>query len=303
MAIPILAAAGAAVAKTAATAGQAAVAAAKVGAEAGAIAGKAGGQVAATTAQATGKTAATLGEDAANTAQTALAPQAMQGGNSSLLQQDVLDLKTGKILPEEMLKMVESEEAAPSWGDFRTAETVGEKPVYRLETGKDSRLLNGQLPEKSVLELDNPVGRNHLHVETNGHGRVIDIQADRLERVDGVRDLNQQRRCCQIKEGQPGDDAGHGIAREFGGPREQFNLFPMNREVNRVSVCKDSGMKTFRFMEGKIEQALDSGQSVTQYRLRPSYEGDSLRPVCFNARYYVDGRPTYFHIKNPVLAA
>lgn len=303
MAISILAAAGAAAAKTAAIVGQAAIATAKVGAEAGAMAGKAGGQVAATTAQATGKTAATLGEGAANTAQTTLAPQAMRGGNTSLLQQDVLDLKTGKILPDEMLKMVETEAPAPSWGDFRTAESVEGKPVYRLETGKDSKLLNGQLPEKSVLEIYNPEGRNHLHVETNGHGRVIDIQADRLERVDGARDLNQQRRCCQIKDGQPGDDAGHGIAREFGGPREQFNLFPMNREVNRFSVCKDSGMKTFRFMEEKIEKAIDSGQSVTQYRLRPSYEGESLRPVGFNARYFVDGRPTYFHIKNPVLAA
>jgi hypothetical protein len=302
MAIPILAAAGAAVAKTAATAGQAAVATAKVAAEAGAMAGKATGQVAATTAQATSQTAATLGEGAANTAQATLAPQAVQGGNPALLQQNVLDLKTGKILPDEMLKMLESEHLAPSWGDFRTTESMGEKPVYRLETGKDSRLLNGQLPEKSVLELDNPEGRNHLHVETNGHGRVIDIQADRLERVDGARDLNQQRRCCQIKDGRLGDDAGHGIAREFGGPREQFNLFPMNREVNRFSTCKDSGMKTFRFMEEKIEKAIDSGQSVTQYRLRPSYEGDSFRPSSFNARYYVDGRPTYFHIKNPVLA-
>lgn len=104
MVVSILAAAGAAVGKAAATVGQAAVATAKVGAEAGAIAGKAGGQVAATTAQATGKTAATLGEGAANTTQTVLSPKAMQGGNSSLLQQDVLDVKTGKVLPDNVLK-------------------------------------------------------------------------------------------------------------------------------------------------------------------------------------------------------
>lgn len=114
MAIPILAAAGAAVAKTAATVGQAAVATAKAGAEVGAIAGKAGGQVAATTAQAAGKTAATLGEGTANAAQARLAPQAMQGGNSALLQQDVLDFKTGKVLPDDALKMAETTSVRPS---------------------------------------------------------------------------------------------------------------------------------------------------------------------------------------------
>lgn len=106
MPIPILAAAGAAAGKVAATVGQAAAVTAKVGAESAAVAGKTGGQVAATTAQATtaaGKTAATLGEGAANTAQT-LAPKATQGGNVDSLEQSVMDVKTGKVLPDEMLK-------------------------------------------------------------------------------------------------------------------------------------------------------------------------------------------------------
>lgn len=124
MVIPILAAAGAAVAKTAATVGQAAVATAKAGAEAGAIAGKAGGQVAATTAQATGKTAATLGEGAANTAQTTLAPEPMRGGKFSSLQPDILDVKTGKVMPDDVLKMAETSSIRPSVE--KTGGTYGE---------------------------------------------------------------------------------------------------------------------------------------------------------------------------------
>jgi hypothetical protein len=190
-----------------------------------------------------------------------------------------------------------------TWSDFRDPESASGKPVYQLECGRDSELLNGRLPEKSILELDNPEGKNHIRVETNGHGRVIEIKADKLERIDGVRDLNQQRKCCLLKDGKSGDDAGHGIAREFGAPREQFNLFPMNKEVNRFMSCKDSGMTTYRFMEGKIEKAMDSGHGISEYRIRTTYNDDSFRPTSFNVAYRVDGRPTYFHIKNPVLAA
>lgn len=303
--IPILAAAGAVTAEAGVAAAKVATVTAKTVAETSAVAAKTGSQAVATmmqTATAAEKAVAASGVNAANAAQT-LAPQVAQGGNAASLEQAVMDLKTGKVLPDEMLNNLEVEQAKPTWEDHLCEANGNGKPEYQLECGRDSTLLNGQLPEKSVLNLDNPAGRNHLHVETNGHGRVIEIQADRLERIDGVRDLNQQRRCCQIKDGKHGDDAGHGIAREFGAPREQFNLFPMNREVNRFSACKDSGMKTFRFMEEKIEKAIDSGQSVTEYRLRPTYEGDSLRPSWFNARYCVDGHPKYFHIKNPVLAA
>lgn len=188
------------------------------------------------------------------------------------------------------------EPTTPKWEDYLAKETSGGKPTYeKLQCGKDSELLNGQLPEKSVLELDNPVGNNHLRVETNGHGRVIELKADRLERLDGGRDIYQQRRCCQIKEGKTGDDGGHLCASEFGGPREQFNYSPMNSQINRHGEC--------RLMEKHIEKALNSGQTVTEYRIRPAYDGVSLRPEKFSVSMKIDGIPKHFHIKNPVMVA
>ena len=85
MPIPILAAAGTAVVKTAAIVGQAAVATAKAGMEVGTMAGKVGGQV------------------ATNTAQT-LVPKATQGVGAVTCEQTAFDLKTGKIMPDEWLK-------------------------------------------------------------------------------------------------------------------------------------------------------------------------------------------------------
>lgn len=111
MAITILAAVGTAATKAAATVGQAAVATAKAGMESLATAGKSEGQVAATSAQATtaiGKTTASLGEGATNTAQM-LTPKAAQGQNAVSLEQVAMDLKTGKVLPDEKLKMAEAE--------------------------------------------------------------------------------------------------------------------------------------------------------------------------------------------------
>lgn len=188
------------------------------------------------------------------------------------------------------------EPATLKWEDYLAKETSGGKPTYeKLQCGKDSELLNGQLPEKSVFELDNPAGNNHLRVETNGHGRVIELKADRLERLDGGRDIYQQRRCCQIKEGKIGDDGGHLCASEFGGPREQFNYSPMNSQINRHGEC--------RLMEKHIEKALNSGQTVTEYRIRPSYDGESLRPEKFAVSMKIDGIPKHFHIKNPAMVA
>ncbi len=113
--IPMLAAAGAATAEVGAAAAKAAAVTAKTAAETGAVAAKTGAQAVATMAQtATGaeKAVATSGVNAANTTQT-LAPQAIQGGNAASLEQAVMDLKTGKVLPDEMLKMAETESVSP----------------------------------------------------------------------------------------------------------------------------------------------------------------------------------------------
>ena len=188
------------------------------------------------------------------------------------------------------------EPTTPKWEDYLAKETSSGKPTYeKLQCGKDSELLNGPLPEKSVLELDNPTGNNHLRVETNGHGRVIELKADRLERLDGGRDIYQQRRCCQIKEGKTGDDGGHLCASDFGGPKEQFNYSPMNSQINRHGEC--------RLMEKHIEKALNSGQTVTEYRIRPAYDGESLRPEKFSVSMKIDGIPKHFHITNPAMVA
>jgi hypothetical protein len=53
-------------------------------------------------------------------------------------------------------------------------------------------------------------------------------------------------------------------------------------------------------MEKFVEKALDGGKLVTDYRVKSSYDGDSLRPEKFTVSMNVDGVPRYFQIKNPI---
>ena len=124
--IPILAAAGAVTAEAGVAAAKVATVTAKTVAETSAVAAKTGSQAVATmmqTATAAEKAVATSGVNAANAAQT-LAPQAAQGRNAASLEQAVTDLKTGKMLPDEMLKMAKVEPIKPSVE--KTGGTYGE---------------------------------------------------------------------------------------------------------------------------------------------------------------------------------
>ena len=76
---------------------------------------------------------------------------------------DVKDVEPHQEVAAEndVCNVTESEQTVTKWDDCRCDETKNGKPVYEVESGRDSELLNGKLPEKSVLEIDNPVGKNH----------------------------------------------------------------------------------------------------------------------------------------------
>jgi hypothetical protein len=152
--------------------------------------------------------------------------------------------------------------------------TNPETRSYSVENGSD--LLNGDLPKNANIELT-----SDTRIKTDEKGRVAELSSDQLKLVDGVRDMEQQRRCVGLKDGVPTDDAGHLQARGLGGSSEQVNLLPMDSWVNRHGE--------YRNMERSIEKALQNGATVTDYKVNPQYEGDSKRPVSFEVSYKVDG--------------
>jgi hypothetical protein len=162
--------------------------------------------------------------------------------------------------------------------------------IYKVEVGKDSDLLNGELPPNSTIEINNPEGNNHITITTDENGRIKVFEADHLEFADVERSDYQQSRCGDLKDGLPTDDAGHIQANEFGGPSEQFNYEPMDAQSNRHGE--------FRNMEKELEQDLKDGKEVTNYRVEIEYDGDSKRPTGFDVSYDVDGKTEYRYIDN-----
>ena len=176
-----------------------------------------------------------------------------------------------------------------TWNDKCITTDSGEK-VYTVEAGKDSYLLNGDLPENATIEVYNPPADNTITVKTDDLSRNSVTEIDCVTRGDGVRSEFQQQRCRYVKDGLVSDDGGHLLAREFNGPTEQINYLPMDSYTNR--------MGEWRNMEKSWEKTLDSGGSITDVRIESYYEGDSKRPTGFDVSYKENGEIKYRYIDN-----
>lgn len=176
-----------------------------------------------------------------------------------------------------------------TWNDKLVYSDANEK-VYSVTAGEDAYILNGELPENATIKVDNPSANNTITVKTDDLGRHQTTEIDSIQRVDGVRDLYQQQRCRYLKDGLVSDDAGHLLAREFGGPGEQINYQPMDSYTNR--------MGDWRSMEKDWGKALDAGGEITDIRIESLYEGSGKRPVGFEISYKENGNMQYRYIDN-----
>ena len=176
-----------------------------------------------------------------------------------------------------------------SWND-KFIYSDAEEKFYSVTAGKDTYILNSELPENATIIVDNPCANNTITVRTDALGRNHITEIDSIQKVNGVRDLYQQQRCCELKDGFPTDDASHLLAREFGGPTEQFNYQPMDSYTNR--------MGDWRCMEKDWGKVLDADGKVTNIRIESLFEGNSKRPIGFEISYKENGNMQYRYIDN-----
>lgn len=190
-----------------------------------------------------------------------------------------------------------------SWDDVARSENreTGEAEIH-LKSGRDSDILNTvPCPANTCVRIDDKHGDNYTIVTTDDKGRNARTERPYLEIADvsdRQRNPVQTGRTFDLKEGRTDangnrmDDGGHIVADEFGGSSEQTNLLPMDSEVNRHGAWRD--------MEKQIEAELkkEPPSQVTDYVVRPCYEGDSSRPVAFEVSYNVNGEPVQHVIIN-----
>ncbi len=175
-----------------------------------------------------------------------------------------------------------------TWDDRCVISDAGEK-VYTVVSGKDSSLLNGDLPKNATIEVYNPPADNTITIKTDELSRNITTEIDVVTRGEGVRS-SQQGKCCLLKDGLSTDNGGHVLAREFNGPPEQFNYLPMDSYTNQ---CGE-----WRNMEKSWENTLDSGGKITDVTIKPYYEDNCKRPTGFDVSYRENGEIKQRYIDN-----
>lgn len=169
---------------------------------------------------------------------------------------------------------------------------VGEcdgKSMFEITSPNDMKVMNGPLEGTSIYSTPTQSG-NEMTTWTDEYGRVEQVKIDKLELYDGARSEYQQGKCNELKNGLLTDDAGHILAREFGGPAEQFNLTPMDAHTNRHGE--------WRYMEQEWKEQLKDGKSVTDLEYKMHYDGDSKRASGFDVSYRVDGELESRYIDN-----
>lgn len=114
---------------------------------------------------------------------------------------------------------------------------------------------------------------------TDRHGRCREVFSKKLSLRDAPRDSVAQQRIGRL--GKQGDEGGHLMANRFGGEPGPENLVPQNFHLNRGE---------WKAMENSWERALRAGKDVTDVRIRPIYDGKSIRPYKIDVRYTVDGK-------------
>ncbi len=144
--------------------------------------------------------------------------------------------------------------------------------------------LNPLLNERKLIP-NSKIIVNGQKYSTDALNRVSEISGN-LSRKDlkkvALRNGNNQTVSKQIKNGLANDDAGHIIARMFGGGSELYNYFPMSRKLNR-----QGGL--WAKMEQKWAKALREGKKV-DYKITPFYNGGSKRPDKLIVTYTIEGK-------------
>ncbi len=230
------------------------------------------------------------------------------------LDDDVIaDLKSffGQAKSGEFITMLTKSRVPETWkiekhnGAIRFFEDInGTKKVWaELGVADDGRFLmkalggEGSKGDGSInflLNVDPPLMKNFVYEVDNGRfiyetdelGRVMKITDNNVHYnspLAGRRNGTAQLRAKKVKDGRnPGDDGGHMISAESGGPVEQINYFPQNPKFNKRG---DPG--TWRKMEEYLQKLKNNNPGDTfKFEVLPVF-GDANRP----------GRPTMFRVK------
>ncbi len=141
--------------------------------------------------------------------------------------------------------------------------------------GNWNKALNSELEPSKLYKV------NDYSYFTDETGRVNKVSGElKLEAKD--RNIYQQRKSVEIKDGIKGEDqGGHIIARIFNGPGEQINYVPQTAKLNNGE---------WKSMENSWKKSLSEGKKI-EVDIQIIYDSDksTKRPLGFFVEYKIDG--------------
>lgn len=138
-----------------------------------------------------------------------------------------------------------------------------------------------QAGKKTHFELtpDTTIVKGNFSATTDACGRTISTKVTDLRLKEGGSRISVSK--LRDKFFKKGDEVGHGVSAQFGGPASKENVFAQSMEVNR---CK---MRKVENLAAKLKR---EGHTV-DYEIRANYGGTkNTRPTSFEPKITVDGQ-------------
>lgn len=134
---------------------------------------------------------------------------------------------------------------------------------------------------KYELAANTEIKKGNFSAITDVHGRTVSTKATDIQlKEGGYHSVSKLRDKYYLD----GDEVGHGVPDQFGGPASKENTFAQAMEVNRGIGSK------IRQVENMAAQLKKEGHKV-DYEMRANYSGTkNARPTSFEPKITVDGK-------------
>lgn len=137
---------------------------------------------------------------------------------------------------------------------------------------------NGLKETTSSLIADVKIVKGNFTAYTDSYGRPILNKITNLTVKDSGRDNLNIRKDGSYRSG---DQRGHLIADNFGGPASQENIVAQMSDVNQGKMAQ---------VENKIRELKAQGAKVIDYEVKTNYVGKDKRPTSFEPKIVADGK-------------
>lgn len=151
--------------------------------------------------------------------------------------------------------------------------------AYKTESIKWGKNIPSEVTTK--LASNTEIVKGNFSVKTDAYGRPVSNKVTDVQVRDSTTGRQTLSRNLYDSSYRPGDERGHIISDQLGGPASKENVLAQKSSVNH---------KQFREVERIVERLKAEGHNV-DYEVKTNYADESTRPSSYEPKITVDGEP------------